>query len=319
MKTFPIRVFLWFFLAAAATAPAVAADSISLQDYQRQLAGIRQSLDSQTQSAQAIAGLIRALPDRVRVSTSSGERQVNFVNLKDDLSVLSRSDPEERPAKIEQLQKYVDSLQAEARSFSDQRDLSSARSSLNEILARREFHNVQGPTAKDIWLGRLYNWLQRVLGRMFRIGSSSAVSYLIYVAVGLAFLLLAYWGFRRLRRRPEETFAREIIPFSPSSRSWRAWLAEGRQSADGGDWRNAIHLSYWAGISFLEEHGAWKPNRARTPREYLRLIRTGRQREHHTPLSALTRKFELVWYGQRDAREADFHEILLQLEKIGCR
>ena len=95
---------------------------------------------------------------------------------------------------------------------------------------------------------------------------------LIYLVVGAAVTLLLIWTIRRLRRPQEELPQREIIPFAPSARGWRTWLAEARALAQEQDWRNAIHLAYWAGISYLEEHGAWKPNRARTPREYLRLI-----------------------------------------------
>ena len=109
---------------------------------------------------------------------------------------------------------------------------------------------------------------------------------------------------------------REIIPFAPSARSWRAWLAEARLMAQQQEWRNAIHLAYWAGISFLESGGAWKPNRARTPREYLRLL--GTRKPEYPSLAALTRKFELVWYGDRAAGALDFQETLGQLEKLGC-
>ncbi|HKF23930.1 MAG TPA: DUF4129 domain-containing protein, partial [Candidatus Angelobacter sp.] len=111
--------------------------------------------------------------------------------------------------------------------------------------------------------------------------------------------------------------AREIVPFSPSARSWRAWLEEARRMAQQEDWRNAIHLAYWAGISFLESGGAWKPNRARTPREYLRLM--GTRKPEYPSLAALTRKFEVVWYGARAASGVDFKETLGQLEKLGCR
>jgi uncharacterized protein DUF4129 len=125
------------------------------------------------------------------------------------------------------------------------------------------------------------------------------------------------WTIRRLRRPQEDLPEREIIPFAPSARSWRAWLADARTQAQKEDWRNAIHLAYWAGISYLEEHGAWKPNRARTPREYLRLI--GKAASQYAVLAALTRKLEIVWYGYGTAAEADFHEALGQLEKLGCR
>jgi hypothetical protein len=64
----------------------------------------------------------------------------------------------------------------------------------------------------------------------------------------------------------------------------------------------------------------WKPDRARTPREYLRAYKAqtgaGGRRE---PLEALTRRFESLWYAQQAAAPEDFQFSLAQLEKIGCR
>ena len=60
----------------------------------------------------------------------------------------------------------------------------------------------------------------------------------------------------------------------------------------------------------------WKPDRARTPREYLRLLGANEYRE---TLTALTRIFELAWYAKRDASEKTFSETLQELEKLGCR
>ena len=67
-----------------------------------------------------------------------------------------------------------------------------------------------------------------------------------------------------------------------------------------GEWRDAIHLAYWAGISFLERQGFWKPDRARTPREYLRLSLRSEYRE---TLRALTQIFELAWYAKPASRQ----------------
>jgi hypothetical protein len=36
-------------------------------------------------------------------------------------------------------------------------------------------------------------------------------------------------------------------------------------------------------------------------------------------LDALTRRFEVVWYGQGDAGADDFAATLVQLERLGCR
>src|SRR5262249_37979812 len=189
---------------------------------------------------------------------------------------------------------------------------------LNEILARREFRKVKGPDVKDALLARIFRWLSRILRSFVRAGANfDLVRLFIYLLVAAAAILLLTWTVRRLGRAQEDLPQREIIPFSPSARSWRAWLADARARAQEQDWRNAIHLAYWAGISYLEEHGAWKPNRARTPREYLRLI--GNRAAPYPALAALTRKLELVWYGFGSAAASDFDEILGQLEKLGCR
>ena len=107
------------------------------------------------------------------------------------------------------------------------------------------------------------------------------------------------------------------IPFAPSEKHWRSWLADARTAAGNGNWREAIHYAYWAGISNLEESGAWIPDRARTPREYLRLISPNNSRR--PVLHDLTKKFELTWYGQLNAQPADYDAVLLDLEKLGCR
>jgi len=77
------------------------------------------------------------------------------------------------------------------------------------------------------------------------------------------------------------------------------------------------HLGYWCGISFLEGQGLWRPDVARTPREYLRLLSpTDTNRD---TLRLLTRSFEVVWYGTQEADANAFSDTLTQLEKMGCR
>ena len=189
---------------------------------------------------------------------------------------------------------------------------------LTEILARKEFRGIGEPSLMEIIRARILRWLGRVFSRLHAPRSSFQwIQNVIWGLIGAVILVLVVWTIRRLMR-PEEPLAfREIIPFSPSVRSWSTWLKDARESGARQDWRNAIHLAYWAGISFLESGGAWKPSRSRTPREYLRLLSARNPR--YPTLSALTRKFEIVWYGQAAAREDDFQEALAQLEKLGCR
>ncbi|HKD81369.1 MAG TPA: DUF4129 domain-containing protein [Candidatus Angelobacter sp.] len=296
------------------------ANSISVSEYRQQLADISQKVDALKADPDQAAQLVTEIPDTVSVSTGSGEVQVNYKILKADLAAFSRANEEKRASLLNQIQNYVQALTSEAEAFERAgTDLSAAHNKLAAILARHEFSKVRGPNAKDALLARIFRWLSRHLGR-FRVGGKSTFDvmlFFIYLLVGTAAVFLLVWTIGRLRRPQEELPQREIIPFSPSARSWRKWLAEARALAQQQDWRNAIHLAYWAGISYLEEHGAWKPNRARTPREYLRLI--GSRGAQYPVLAALTRKLEQVWYGYADAAESDFHETLGELEKLGCR
>src|SRR5262249_49606929 len=159
---------------------------------------------------------------------------------------------------------------------------------------------------KDVILAKLFGWLIRLLNRISPGNAGfNWFQVVIYTIIGGALTVILVWTLRRLRGRRGEPAPRAIVPFAPSARSWHLWLAEARSLAQQQDWRNAIHMAYWAGISFLEEHGAWKPNRARTPREYLRLV--GARTPKYAPLAALTRQLEFVWYGYNDAAESDFN------------
>jgi hypothetical protein len=299
--------------------PKAGAESLSVAAYQQQLQGIVtkvQSLESHPENA---GELVASIPDQAAVATGSGEIKVSYKVLKDSLAAFAAADENKRPALLRQAQQYARAMNSAAEEY-DKRaaDTGPAHQKLQEILSRGEF-KTKGPSAKDALLARIYYWIARWLSKLVFKGQASfdLMQLIIYLVVGAAATLLLLWTIRRLRRPQEDLPQREIIPFAPSARSWRAWLTDARAQAQQEDWRNAIHLAYWAGISYLEEHGAWKPNRARTPREYLRLI--GKAASQYPVLAALTRKLEIVWYGYGTAAEADFHEALGQLEKLGCR
>jgi hypothetical protein len=314
-----ISAILLALLACSCALPAQA-ESVSFPEYNRQLRDIAQKVDALKLDPSQAGKLVTEIPDQLAVKTTAGEVNVNFKSLKDDLAAFSQAGQEKRAALLGKIQNYVQALNAAAdASEKPGTDLSSARGKLEQILSRGEFNKVKGPSAKDAFLAKIYRWLGRMLSKLaFRGGSRfDWMQLFIYLLVGAAVCLLLIWTIRRLRRPPEGLPRREIIPFSPSARGWRTWLAEARALAQQQDWRNAIHLAYWAGISYLEEHGAWKPNRARTPREYLRLV--GTRAAQYPTLAALTRKLELVWYGYGTALESDFKETLGQLEKLGCR
>jgi len=308
------------FLACSAL-PALS-QTVSLEQYRQRLAELRSGFDELPDHPERAAALQSGLPESEIIDTGGREITVSWHELKGDLALIVVADPVRRKTLVAQIQNYVRTLNAEAAAY-DKAGVSDgrARSRLQEILEQREFKAVQRKAGfLDRLKARIYGWLSRALGRLFRISLGSrfgVVQILIYGAAGAAILTVLIWTIRRLRRREEEPRQREIIPFSPSARGWRAWLGDARARARGQDWREAIHLAYWAGIAFLEEQGAWKPNRARTPREYLRLV--GVWTPQHPPLAELTRKFERVWYGNLPAGEADFQETMGELERLGCR
>jgi len=297
-----------------------ASGQVSLEQYRSQLHELSRKIETLPTHPQDAARIETSIPETLVVTTPSGEITVKYHDLKNDLSAFARGNEKKRETLGPQLRNYINTLESQAASFDQEHaDAAKAKQQLQSILARREFRRVEEqPSLINIILSRILAGLVRFFSRLpFGSSTFNWFQILVYCLVGAALIVLLLWTIRRLRSRPENPAIREIIPFAPSSRSWRTWLAEARSLAQREDWRGAIHLGYWAGISFLEEHGSWRPNRARTPREYLSLS-TSRS-PNYPALSSLTRKFELVWYGSREARESDFQETLGQLEKLGCR
>jgi hypothetical protein len=138
---------------------------------------------------------------------------------------------------------------------------------------------------------------------------------LVYGLIVGAVIAVAYWMYRSLR---DSTRLETIMPVNipVSGKDWPVWLFEARTKAAMGEWRDAVHLAYWGGISFLEAQGSWRPDRARTPREYLRLLPA--TSSHQPALRALTMRLEGVWYGMQVAGPDSFEQTLAELERLGC-
>ena len=194
---------------------------------------------------------------------------------------------------------------------------SANRAKLAKILSRSEFYDVRGPGFMERLKQRVLLYIIDLLSRMFGSSAIPAIgSTFIYGLVALTVLVLGYWVYRRIRA--DAQVEQIVIPtMAVSAKEWTVWMSEARAAANQGSWRDAIHLAYWAGISFLEAQGSWRPDRARTPREYLRLM--PQSSEKHSTLTALTRSFEVVWYGNREADSQAFSQTLEELEKLGCR
>ena len=270
-----------------------------------------QQLDS---SGGATPQPLHELPQSWHVATDQREFDVSTEGLQRD---VRRYEKENNVANASAIRTRLQTLRRDLDGFEKPpADVSANRAALNSILARREFRDVQGPTWLDRFKQRLLEFIFNFLGRVIRSAAIPTISkFFVYGIMGLAVAALAFIAYRSLwSSRDFDTVIPTDLPVS--AKEWAIWLAEARAAAMKGEWRDAIHLAYWAGISFLERQGMWKPDRARTPREYLRLLSSSS--EHRETLTALTRIFELAWYANRGASERTFSQTLEELEKLGC-
>lgn len=182
------------------------------------------------------------------------------------------------------------------------------RAVMKQVLAGRDFRNLNEITAKNALLEKLGNWINSLFESAAQFRARSAwVGFVLYwgfilaVCAGLAWSLLLLE--RRWRNRPAPESAAPA-PGAASVREWQLWLEDARKAAAAGQWREAIHFVYWAAISRLESRRLWPADRARTPREYLALVAPTDPRR--AGLATLTGSFERVWYGGRAAEERDY-------------
>jgi Domain of unknown function (DUF4129) len=287
---------------------------LSAAEYVRQLQELRQSLNPEASAAQA-EKLAAALPEEWIIDAQGRRFTVSTATVVSDLRNYAK-----KPAagKLDAVRAEIDLLVSDASAMvADRADFSGDRAKLTAILGRPEFHRVHGET----WLDRLKRQAQELLARLFgRLLTSSvfpvASRIVVWSLVVLAVALLGLWLVRIYRESNVYTNI-SGVPGAISEKPWRDWKAEALIAAEQERWRDAIHLYYWAAISFLEAQGLWRPDRGRTPREYLRLLPRGNT--HSVPLTELTRNFETVWYGDEPANEQKALAARALLESVGCR
>jgi hypothetical protein len=277
-----------------------------------QLLVATQQLDS---SGPSIPPILKDLPPSWRVRTEQQDFEISAEGLRQDVGKFTRdgnfSAANAIRSRIQSLRNDLDGFETSPR------DVSSRRERLTTILARREFRDVSGPTFLDRLAQRLLAIILSLLGLLFRSSAIPTISkFLVYGLIGLAVLTLGILAYLQIKSSSEQP---NVVPtYLPvSAKSWALWLADARTAAAHNNWREAIHLAYWAGISFLEHQGTWRPDRARTPREYLRLM-AATSSDHREALTALTQIFELTWYAKQKADAGTFAQTMQALERLGC-
>ena len=295
------------------------------QSFVKELGRLKAGLESARKSTETIHSYRESIPKAWAVEAGGRHYDVPTDLLISRLDKAEKQ-PELRGQQIDQARDYLDALAAETASLSGPpTGTDSARSKLNAILARSEYTHTRQQSWWEKLRARIDEILYNALVRIFRrAGGQASLGYaLLWIGVCAAAILIAYWIFRRwfrAARGEEMALQAAVVP----SRSWQEWVFAAREAAGRGDYRMAIHCAYWAGIARLQDLGALSPDRAKTPREYLRALAKSKLILPETlvtrqrALSLLTARLEKIWYGYQIATEADFRDSLTQLETLGC-
>jgi hypothetical protein len=302
-----------FGLAQASDRPALTTAQYieQLQSYENQVA----ELASAPQKGYTLRD---SLPVTLTVQTAPGV-SVDMSFLRDALNRFLTATAAAKPNILANAGTRLKAMRAEAELYEPPgRADDATRKRLDEILSAREFYRVRGPTALDLLKQRIQAWIGKLLRKIDpKIPDVQDLGqWFVWGMIALAAAIAGVWLYR-VSQQNMGTGKREILPFMPSTRNWREWLADARVRAAQGEWRDAVHFGFWAAVSRLESEGVWPPDRTRTPREYLNAIPGSNLSKE--PFAAVTRKFEASWYGSCPTTEADFAQFAAHLERLGCR
>lgn len=301
--------------AQTASAPAAPAP-LTLAEYRHELASIHSQLDQAEHiSKERARQLSGSLPLSFSVKDGEQEYSVPLYSVQDALAKAAAAEKDWEAARQQALS-TIASLEREA-SAEPSPDYGVARQRASAILATKEFSSVHGPNWFDRLKAKIYDFFLRLLEGLFRkMAPREAMKYFIYGLAIIIVLIFGWWIWRMLPRSPEDA-ALHLSGAPISSKHWAEWMNEARAAAAQNAWREAVHLAYWGGISFLEAGGLWRPDRARTPREYLKLVPPNAP--ERPVLRDMTREFERAWYAQQQADSTDFTRMIAHLEALGCR
>ncbi len=305
---------------AAPDSPSGSSAALTPRELSAQLSAIEKLLEDKPSKDQ-YADLQRALPSDWQIRTPERTYSVSTQPLRRILN----------PEQLDDARAYIATLRAElgssaTRNSDDTQRATSARSDLDKILAEPRFHQVHKPSAWDLLRQRINAWLERQIRKLLDAASRHPMGakLVFWIMVIAAVALLAFLAYRLLTQG-ERINSLHPEPVRMRTRSWQEWIRAARESAARGDYREAIHSAYWAGITRLQDAGALPLDRAKTPREYLHALSAPRAPEQESnekykvPLGKLTTNLELAWYANRKADSAEFSDTLQQVEALGCR
>lgn len=338
---FRTRGMIGIFLVTAGLLPAIGAgkslqtvtaksDSIAFDPraFAQELNALRDSIARKDVTPQQEASIGASLPATWKIHTPDSDYEVPTAPLRRLLD-CAKCDSAQQRERLNEARSWVGALAAQAKGYAapvTSGNSADARPKLDSILARREFAAARPRSQAEELRQRFNRWLFHMLEKLFEgigkhpMGAKALFWLIVFALVGwLALVLVRFW----LRRARIEEL--KNVGAIARHQSWQEWIRAGREAAARGDFREAVHCVYWAGVTHLEDAGAIQVDRTRTPREHLRLLTEAeRSPGFSTPkrrdyLAALTSRFERVWYGHDTVGDEDFQACLRQAEELGCR
>jgi hypothetical protein len=316
-RFFLLGAFLTFSLPCHAQAPAEgsaneALSALDLQSYRTEL----EQIEDAAKDPKKIEALRKSLPDAWTVKHND---QTYSVPTKEISEALRQTQSDSKKDTLALLELRLNLMRRQAEELADASSgpsLADANDKLNTVLNRNEFREASGPSAWDVIRARINRWILEHILRLLNLLhiSKKTGNALAWGVLFLAVVLLFYVVYRWLVKSSNTAeFHAEV---EPSGRDTRHWTQEALAAAERGDFREAIHCTYWASIARLEDARILPQDRARTPRESLRLL--DQHPKEQGVLQSVTRSFELIWYGYRPVSAADWAGTKEQLEKMGC-
>ena len=229
-------------------------------------------------TANEILALRRRLPASWIVETPERRYEISSAPLRDLLDRAGRDDAHKKEI-LEQAGMWAENAATQAEGYVASESAASsssdatARAKLEQILKRREFSPAGPPSALDQLRQKIGQWVLRMFEKLFGsmarhpIGSKLLFWLIIFgVVCWLVTMLVRFWTGRgrNIALQPVGTIA--------AHRSWQEWIRGAQDAAARGEFREAIHLLYWAGITRLEDLSILTVDHTRTPREQLRLL-----------------------------------------------
>jgi hypothetical protein len=315
---------------AQAPPPALAATSgpYNAASFAAEMRRLGAAIEKGSGNGRDIEAIQKALPSSWKIDTSEAHYDFSSEPLH-ELLECDKCDAAARKSRFAQAKSWTDAIALQQEGYAAHGGFSApdARATLDQILKRREFAAVRPPGQWDLLRERINAWILRMLNRLFDnigrhpLGAKLLFWLILFAVVGwLAMMLVRFWLGRarldELRSVGEVAFAR----------SWQEWIRAAREAAARGEFREAVHSVYWAGITRLEDDGTISRDRTRTPREHLQLVAEAVAAVAATPqilrrrdsLATLTSLFERVWYGRSHADARDFESSMQQAKGLGC-